>query len=645
MGAGSGPLTEGEPVVHTGPRRSWEALLLILILALAAALRLYGLNWDGGHWLHPDERQVYFVTTELGWPSSMAEALSPESPLNPGFFAYGSFPFYLLKLVFTLLGTFWPLLRDNDNLHLVGRPLAVLFDLGTVYLAYRLVHILWPHLPVGKTGADAQAAGRRAGLVAALLVSLTVLHIQLAHFYTPEPLLTFFVLATLNLAADMARSGGNWRQIALGVALGLALATKVSTALLVLVVLVACQARAARVSGQGTRDMKQEPGHRASSSFANTQSKIEKGSLLATARCVMPALLVAGIVFVVVQPYALIDWQTFLGHTVAESRIAWGHTDAPYTRQYASTWPYLYQVRQTALWGLGLPLGVIAWISLAIVAMRWLRRGRWAYALLLAWAGVYFAITGSMYTKYLRYMLPLVPILCVMGIGLVCGLGWQKTRNIRETGNSKAAAPSARHRWLVSAGLLSLVLVSLLYALAYVRIYSERHSWIVASEWIYEHVPAGSTLAVEEWDTTLPLPRSVDAQERRIEDYGVRRLSLYDEPDDVSKWAAIAASLAESDYLIIASRRLYGSIPRLPQRYPMATRYYELLFAGELGYELAGEFTRGPRWLNPRLAPLPNPAPALLHPDESYVVYDHPRALVFRNIGHLEANEVVHRLK
>jgi hypothetical protein len=187
--------------------------------------------------------------------------------------------------------------------------------------------------------------------------------------------------------------------------------------------------------------------------------------------------------------------------------------------------------------------------------------------------------------------------------------------------------------------------LSLLYALAYARIYSEPHSWIVASEWIYEHVPAGSTLTVEEWDTALPLPLHLDGQQRRIEEYDVRRLPLYDEPDGVDKWVTIAADLAESDYLIIASRRLYGSIPRQPQRYPVATRYYQQLFTGELGFELAREFTRGPDWLNPRLPPLPDPAPALLHPDESYVVYDHPRALVFRNTGRLEANEILHLLQ
>ncbi|MFN2182754.1 MAG: hypothetical protein ACK2UU_02125, partial [Anaerolineae bacterium] len=33
-----------------------RALPILLILIVAAALRFWGLNWDEGQWLHPDER-------------------------------------------------------------------------------------------------------------------------------------------------------------------------------------------------------------------------------------------------------------------------------------------------------------------------------------------------------------------------------------------------------------------------------------------------------------------------------------------------------------------------------------------------------------------------------------------------------------
>ena len=73
--------------------------------------------------------------------------------------------------------------------------------------------------------------------------------------------------------------------------------------------------------------------------------------------------------------------------------------------------------------------------------------------------------------------------------------------------------------------------------------------------------------------------------------------------------------------------------------------YYEQLFAGGLGFVLEAEFVRGPAWLNPRLPPLPGAAPAWLRPDETFVVYDHPRALIFRNIDHLPPEELLQRLK
>jgi hypothetical protein len=551
-----------------------EALLLAVILAVGAALRLYGLNWDGGHWLHPDERQIYFIVQDLGWPHSPAEALSPDSPLNPQFFAYGSLPIYLLKIVAALLAPLSSVLRDPDNLHLVGRPLAALFDLGTVYLTYRL----------------AKRLERRgwAALFATALVGLAVLNIQLAHFYTADTLLTFFVMLTLNQAA---------------------MATKISAAPVLLVVLVAYGLRQTlRATHPLPRVTKFAP--------------IIRGVALTG--------IVAGAVFGAVHPYALVDWRTFLADTIRESQIAWGTLDVPYTRQYAQTLPYLYSIWQTALWGLGLPLGLVAWAGFVTAVIRWLRHGPWTDTLLLAWAGPYLALVGLFHTRYLRYMLPLVPMLCILAAS------GQRT--------AVSGQPSAFRQRLLSIGHWLLLTCVFTYSLLFVGIYAKPHSWIAASRWIYDNVPAGSTLAVEDWDTALPLPLDMNNQPRRIEEYDVRFLTLYDEPDDAAKWTALTADLSESDYVVVASRRLYGSIPRLPGRYPLASRYYDQLFAGELGFELAGEFLRGAGWLNPRLAPLPDAAPGSLQPDESFVVYDHPRTLIFRNVERLSAGELLRRL-
>lgn len=584
---------------------SREMCLLILILALSAALRLYGLDWDEGHWLHPDERQIYFIALDLGWPSSLAQALSPASPLNPRFFAYGSLPIYLLRAVALLLAPLWPALRDPGNLHLAGRPLAALFDLGTVVLTYCLARKLgW--FPAGNGEGQ-----KRAGLwplLAAALVGLSVLHVQLSHFYTVDPLLVFVAMLALNLAADVARGAGPARQAALGLVLGLALATKVSAAPLLLILPVAFHARASAANAQDTKPF------------------LRQGILLA----------LAAAAFFLVQPYALIDWRTFIEHTLRESQIAWGRLEVPYTLQYAGTLPYLYPAWQTALWAVALPVGLIGWAGLALLLVRWLRRGAWADALLLAWAGPYFGLSGLLYAKPLRYMLPLVPVLCLAGVHLLAnGKEWLRRR------------PGGRHRarWLVGICVGGSLAWSLAYALLFASLYARPHPWVAASAWIYDHVPPGSTLATEHWDTLLPLPLEMDGQPRRIEEYDLHLLALYDEPDDTAKWAAMAHQLARSDYLVVASRRVYGPLAGLPRRYAATARYYRQLFGAQLGFEKVTEFVRDPAWLNPRVPDLPRAVPAWLRPDESFVVYDHPRALIFCNVDRLPPEELLRRLE
>ncbi|MEJ2749717.1 MAG: hypothetical protein P8183_17690, partial [Anaerolineae bacterium] len=151
--------------------------MLALILLVAAGLRLTGIDWDGYHHYHPDERYITWVATTIEWPDDWRTALQPhESSFNPYYwppdaasegivvkqdqprdFAYGHVPLYLgvaatrlmerLRGLASLFPTNWLFTRDILNgaglaefyqLTAVARALTALIDTATVWLIYLL---------------------------------------------------------------------------------------------------------------------------------------------------------------------------------------------------------------------------------------------------------------------------------------------------------------------------------------------------------------------------------------------------------------------------------------------------------------------------------------------------------------------------
>jgi YYY domain-containing protein len=593
-------------------------LLLILLLVVGAALRLYGVNWDDNHHLHPDERQITMVVSRLGmpplaqWPSFFAPPLLSDpteenpsffdgdtSPLNPHFFAYGSLPFYMLRLTTHLLTMpavladymdFWPSasqflaglrrMSDYDHITLVGRVLSALIDSGVIYLTYL----------IGKRVYD-----RRVGLLAAVFVTFTVFHIQVAHFYAVDALLTFFVLLFFVFAIDFARNGGVRNSILLGASLGLALATKFSAAPLVLVVL-GCYLLYVRQQGTG---------------YFRQALRLFLFTLLALA-----------LTFFFAQPYAVLDFDAFLAGVAEQGRMVRGIADYPYTRQYINTPAFVYQIQHSILWAMGLPLGMVAYCGFGFFLWRVARYRRGMELLMLAWVGPYFLVTGSFMVKFMRYMLPLFPFFFIMGAKMLYSFrGWLEERE-------GAVARRASAIWYGITGVV--IGCSVLHSLAFASIYSRPHSRIQASDWIYRNLPTGSTLALEHWDDDLPLRGMVDGQSRSISEYETLKMNLY-EPDNEQKFWHIVNNLGQSDYVILSSNRLYRSIPRLPWRYPITTRYYELLFEEELGFQLLDTFTSYPALFGFSI----NDDAA----DESFTVYDHPKVLIFGKTRQLSDEE------
>lgn len=533
----------------------WKSLVaikhrwvLLAILFLAGSFRLVGLNWDQGGHMHPDERAIIMAVETLHWPDS----------LNPKFFAYGNLPFYLLRLVGSFAGHFESSLGNYQQINLVGRFISAMFELGTVVVIYLL---------------GRRIESDKLGLWSAFLYSVAVLPIQLAHFYAVDTLLTFFIATSLFLLTCFVKTTKRRYLIYFGLFWGMALATKASAAMLAIPFLVAL----------------------AGKYYKSIPKLILWGGL---------SVVVAAATFTLNEPFAILDYQTFrtqLQQQEAMTRDAWVF---PYTLQYVNKIPYWHEFKNIYLWGLGPVLATLSLAGIGILGFVCVRKKQLAMLVVLTFAAFYFGVVGKFAIGFIRYMLPIYPILCLGGGIVISRLSW----------HTKIGK-------LVLTGLLGGLAI---WPLSFMTIYTQPNARTAASQWIYANIPEGSTIAREHWDDGLP------GGGPNI--YNYLELPMYD-PDTPEKWEKINSVLAESDYLIIASNRLYVPLMKLTdcQRLPegrcfaQTASYYRALFDGSLGYTKTAEF-----WVLPQV-PFTNWVINDFSADENFTVFDHPRILIYKN--------------
>ncbi|HSD71309.1 MAG TPA: DUF2298 domain-containing protein, partial [Thermoanaerobaculia bacterium] len=537
-----------------GIRGRWS---LLALFGFALLVRLYGLNWDQRHFFHPDERAIAMAIERLSFAPLQ---------LNPHFFAYGSFPLYVTKVFTALLGNVNHWFSGYDGTIFVGRALSAIWGAATVVLLAVFGSRLY---------------GRRAGLLAGGLLAVTPLHVQSSHFAISDIPLTFVVLLCLYFLTRVVESGERRHYLAAGAAIGLAVATKFSALPILLPLAIAVYAR------------------------WRTQKSLRPilGGLT--------ALGAAAIAFAIAQPYAILDFRAYFHDIVEQSRMVRNAGIFPYTNQYIGVPKYVYDLGQMILWGMG-PLTALAALWGTIRCIRGnFRKPNWIEIVLLSWVVPFFLITGSFDVKFLRYLLPIYPLLILWG-----------ARWLGELWDRKAAG-----RWIV----IATAAAALAGLLAYLAIYTKPHTVVTASEWFYDHVPSGTRIATPHWEEGFPFP----LPDRDPGQYPNAQLPYY-EPDTPAKIEGISSQLAEAEYVVFPTKRVYGSVTRAAQKFPLTSRQFFELFAGDLGYTLVEDFSS-----RPTLFGLEIPDELA---DESFTVYDHPRVLIFRNTGRLPASEIAKRI-
>jgi len=581
--------------------------VLLLILTCAALTRLIGLNWDAGSHLHPDERFLTMVASTITLPENISEYFDTgSSPANPhnrnfSFYVYGTYPMFLTKLAARFMQ------KDTyDGIVLVGRGISAITDLLTVIIVFCIGTFL-----TKRPGA---------GLLSALCYTLAVLPIQLSHFFTVDPFVTLFITVAL------------WRiirgqfDIITGIAIGLAVSAKISAVLILPVA--ACGFIAVWPFRNHTPLISGKRKHLLIGGILTAVGAI------ATIRVAYPYLFTG----FRINPLILSNWKqlsSFDGPTTSfPPGLQWIHV---------SPWQ---PVLDMTVFGLGLPLTILAGISIIrhIWSMR--KRPRWNPAItLLLWPVLLFGYQSFQFGKAMRYFWAAYPVLAVFA-------GMEAYQLIRFISTKIRPLPS--RAWIYA----GMVIMVLLWPLSFLSMYTRPNTRVAASTWIYTHIPTKSTIAWEHWDD--PLPFAVDTFTPSA--YTQIQMTSFD-PDDTEKIRKIQDTLVSADYLVLSSNRAYGALGRLKTRFPITNRFYQKLFSGKLGYKLIAQFTSRP------MLPI-FPGSLCIHvpgfsygaasrsleqcvagiqivddyAEETFTVYDHPKVLIFQNIQHLPELEIASRL-
>jgi len=341
-----------------------KTLLLIAILLLAAGLRAWHLDFGLPALNDPDE--PIFIMTALD--------MLREGRLNPGWFGHpATLLFYVLALVIVAVvgigaavgawadgpGFVATVFADPGVVVLPMRAVMAALGVTSVYLGYRL----------GK-----RIASPATGLIAALMLAVNPLHIDLSQVIRTDMLATVLMSWALLHALAIARGGGTRDHILAGVAAGLACATKWPAILILVAPLSAAIA-----------------------------SKVPFRTLAI-------APLVAIATLVLASPYLILDWPTVVRDLGGEARPI--HLGATGHGLWGNLWWYVTH-----------PLArSVTWPGIALAALGTVTLRRDAAITLLPFTALFLLALATQSLVWERWFAPLLPVVALLiarGIGSI----------------------------------------------------------------------------------------------------------------------------------------------------------------------------------------------------------------------------------
>ena len=535
---------------------SWKFWLTLIVL-VGGFFRFAKLDWGDGYFFHPDEYHISSAVDKLSFPFQM----------DPHFYAYGSFPIYLIYFARAIIFALFP-----DYLFspiLIGRFFSAFFSTITILFVFLSARITFRNHTIA--------------LLPALLAALTPGLIQQAHFATPESSLTFFIFLCLWLWLSYLRTTCPVFLYVSAISLGLAVASKISAVSLLPVFVFLPFFK------------------RVLSSFRSVLAGIARLGV---------CLLLVLVSFLSVFPFALYSFSAFSSSLSYEIGVGRGEPIVFYTRQFIDTAPLLFHTMHILPYALGpamLGFGGVGFLIVVsdISLLRFgTKRDRVLWGLLVIVFLALFLPQIFLFAKWTRFIAPSFAFFSLFSTYFFYRI-------------SPFLKSQALGGVIQSVACLVLLLPTIFWALAVSSVYFRRDVRVLATAWVAQQLPPRSFLLTESGNI-LEVPLWGEFRKDAFDFYELEHRA------DLQR--QLPTLLSQADYFIVQSRRIFFNHQRLPAQFPFTSRFYDLLFSGSLGFESMATFSSYPR-LSFGRATIEIPDEVA---EETWSVFDHPVVRIFR---------------
>ncbi|MEW6238794.1 MAG: DUF2298 domain-containing protein [Candidatus Omnitrophota bacterium] len=331
--------------------------------------------------------------------------------------------------------------------------------------------------------------------------------------------------------------------------------------------------------------------------------------------------------FYIGQPMAYFDSAEF-GRNMAEQAgiNMTGARPVPYTQQFRNTWPFFYSLDNLFYPSLDYLTAFFVFAGCLYAFVRIFTRRNSADLLLSAWVIPSFLMYSSFSSKFPRYLVIILPVMMLMGGRLIADLArLRSTIYIPDMPWLRPVWKKALRFAGIAGGAAALV-CGLIYGRAYVGIYDQPHTLVTAGRWMQEHMRPGSHVTQQSWDEGITGVHTEWSDMIFLHDRNA------EESNPLGRVDYYTQILNKNDYIVLQSKRGYGSTMRNPDQYPVTNKLLRALFAEQLGFRIAKVITNPPHFLGWAFR--------TDEEDETARIYDHPKIVIFEKVHKFDGEQL-----